>query len=126
MEIVNVKVKHLRSGQSGNGKKYKDLKEWIEDENNLYIGRSGVVFVLNETTGKKERYPKKNSPWCNPFKVKSEAQRTASIERYKDYIRKLVEERKVNLCDLKGKRLGCWCKPLKCHGDVLMDMISLM
>lgn len=22
--------------------------------------------------------------------------------------------------DLKGKVLACWCKPLDCHGDILM------
>jgi hypothetical protein len=23
---------------------------------------------------------------------------------------------------LKGKVLGCWCKPLPCHGDVLAEL----
>lgn len=24
--------------------------------------------------------------------------------------------------ELKGKVLGCWCKPLSCHGDVLAEI----
>ena len=24
--------------------------------------------------------------------------------------------------ELKDKVLGCWCKPLACHGDVLADI----
>ena len=24
----------------------------------------------------------------------------------------------------KGKTLGCWCKPEKCHGDVLVELIE--
>lgn len=43
----------------------------------------------------------------------------AGVSRYKD-----VEPGRrlwilANLHTLKGKRLGCFCKPLDCHGDVL-------
>jgi hypothetical protein len=24
--------------------------------------------------------------------------------------------------ELKGKKLGCWCKPNACHGDVLAEL----
>jgi hypothetical protein len=30
-----------------------------------------------------------------------------------------------NLDQLRGKRLGCWCKPKACHGDVYVSMIHL-
>jgi len=29
-----------------------------------------------------------------------------------------------DLFELKGKTLGCWCSPLKCHGDVLVDLVN--
>ena len=35
---VNCKVKFIRP-------QYKNLKEWVENENNVYIGRAGVVFI---------------------------------------------------------------------------------
>jgi hypothetical protein len=35
--------------------KYKNLKEWCEDKNNVYIRRGGIVFIDNE------RYPKSDS-----------------------------------------------------------------
>lgn len=38
MSVVNCKVKHIRP-------KYNNLEEWIKDENNVYIGRKGVVFI---------------------------------------------------------------------------------
>jgi len=25
---------------------------------------------------------------------------------------------------LRGKRLGCWCKPLPCHGDVIVELLG--
>ena len=26
--------------------------------------------------------------------------------------------------ELKGKTLGCWCKPKKCHGDILLEIAN--
>ena len=25
---------------------------------------------------------------------------------------------------LRGKRLACWCKPLPCHGDIIVEMLE--
>lgn len=30
-----------------------------------------------------------------------------------------------NLEQLRGKRLGCFCKPAPCHGDVLIRMLEM-
>ena len=27
-----------------------------------------------------------------------------------------------DLHELEGKTLGCWCKPEKCHGDILIKL----
>lgn len=29
-----------------------------------------------------------------------------------------------NLHKLKNKRLGCFCKPLSCHGDILLELLN--
>lgn len=31
-----------------------------------------------------------------------------------------------HLHELKGKVLGCWCKPLACHGDVLKELTEAL
>ena len=31
-------------------------------------------------------------------------------------------ERDKAIKELKGKILGCWCPPQKCHGDVLIEL----
>ena len=54
MSVVNCRVKYIRP-------RYKDLKDWISDPNNVYIGRGGVLFI----DGK--RFPEKNSKFANPF-----------------------------------------------------------
>lgn len=28
------------------------------------------------------------------------------------------------VCELKGKRLGCFCKPGPCHGDVIVEWLE--
>ncbi len=114
MSVENVKVKFIRP-------KYDNLKEWMQDNNNVYIGRGGVVFVDNE------RYPKEKSVWSNPFKIGKDRNRDEVLDKYEKYIRdllkknsKLIEE----LLMLKGKNLGCWCVPNKCHGHILLKIIN--
>lgn len=117
-KVVNCKVSHIRP-------KYKDLSEWVKDPNNVYIARSGIVFV--SVDGKKERFPKQSSPFANPFKINAVTTREQVIEKYKSYILEKIEknqELKKSLLELKGKNLGCWCYPEKCHGDVLKELID--
>ena len=122
-KVVNVKVKYIRP-------QYKNLREWIEDPNNVYIGRKGIVFV--ETDQGKERFPKQDSIWANPFKLKKGAtkkDRLLSIKAYKKYIVEKLEKGEITyaqLKKLKGKNLGCWCKGdyNECHGDVLVELLE--
>ena len=110
-KVVNCKVKFIRP-------QYDNLEEWTRDLNNVYIGRAGVVFI----NGK--RYPTKPSPFCNPFKEGTLEER---IEKYREYIIKKLDkdpELVKELRQLKGKNLGCWCKPNDCHGDVLIELIN--
>jgi len=111
-KIINVKVQHIRP-------KYTNLKEWMEDENNVYIGRSGIVFI----DGK--RFPKKASMWANPFIVENNRNETV-LSPYEKYIRNKIENEYgvEELLKLKGKTLGCWCKPKSCHGDILIRLIK--
>ena len=77
-------------------------------------------------------YIGRGSKWGNPFSHKqgTKAQyvvgsREEAIACYKEYI--TVGEGKhllKDLHELKGKTLGCWCKPLACHGDILEELIE--
>lgn len=31
---------------------------------------------------------------------------------------------RLKIMDLKGKRLGCFCKPKPCHGDVIVEWLN--
>lgn len=114
MSVVNVKVKHIRP-------EYNNLEDWMQDNNNVYIGRRGIVFI------NKERYPKADSPFANPFKITKTETREDVINKYRIYIEKQIENNPelINeLLKLKGKNLGCWCFPEKCHGDILIELIN--
>ena len=45
-----------------------------------------------------------------------------ALEKYKAYV--LASPELMNSLDeLEGKTLGCFCKPDKCHGDVLLGLL---
>lgn len=110
-QVVNVKVQFIRP-------RYKNLEDWMSDPNNIYIGRQGVVFI----DGK--RFPPEKSPFANPFKIDKNNNREQVVEKYKQYIIHKVEKKEIDLSLLKNKRLGCWCKPEQCHGDVLVELLQ--
>ncbi len=73
------------------------------------------------------------SKWGNPFthlhsntlarfKV---ASRLEAVTAYKAWITEGDGQYLLkDLHELKGKTLGCWCKPLACHGDILIELIK--
>lgn len=82
---------------------------------------------------KKEKYDVyigRPGPWGNPFShlegkgdIKVDTREDA-ILGYRVYLEEhpeLVERAKR---ELKGKVLGCWCKPKACHGDVLVEIVD--
>jgi hypothetical protein len=58
------------------------------------------------------------SEWGNPFEIGKDGTRSEVIEKYEGYINSRTDLL-ARLPELRGKALGCWCKPLPCHGDVL-------
>ena len=62
------------------------------------------------------------SKWGNPFKIGRDGSRQEVILKYKDMIIANTELIKQIPLELRGKTLGCWCKPESCHGDVLAEM----
>lgn len=113
-EVANVKVSHLRP-------KYQNLKEWMKNPDNVYIGRAGIVFIEGE------RFPKESSIWANPYKIGKDGDRNLVLAKYEIYIKERLEKEPALLSELnklKGKTLGCWCSPEPCHGNILTKLIN--
>lgn len=65
------------------------------------------------------------SKWGNPYVVGVHGVRGQCVELYREYLlngagRHLLDD----LHQLKGKKLGCFCKPRKCHGDILAELAN--
>ena len=84
-----------------------------KDEYDEYIGRT--VHTSTRT------YPA--SKWANPFSSRGQTkeEKEDSLLRYELYIRSCPDLVK-SLPELLWKRVGCWCKPNICHGDVLRKL----
>ncbi len=82
-----------------------------------------MTTVINIKSGAAfDVYIGRPGPWGNPFFVGRDGTREVVIMLY----RKWLIERRLDLLarlhELRGKRLGCYCAPLPCHGDVLAEL----
>jgi len=88
-------------------------------------------------------YVGRPTKWGNPFKVgdnnvehidtesydfvdivtiKSVAE---CIEEYEEYIKEQIEEENLDINELAGKNLSCWCKIGEpCHADILLKLAN--
>lgn len=87
--------------------------------------------VVNLKTDDYDVYIGRGSKWGNPFTHIKDKQtlaehivetREEAISKYREYILSrpdLID----SLDELRGKKLGCYCKPDSCHGDILIELI---
>jgi len=78
----------------------------------VYIGRAGKG---------------KGGYFGNPINLLPGEERGSTIERFKEYFYKRLETDTVfksKLEELRGKKLGCFCKPRACHGDIIAEYLN--
>lgn len=84
-------------------------------------------YVVNIKSGKPyDVYIGRPSKWGNPFQIGVDGDRTEVIEKYRE--RMLTVDWFVDevIYYLRGKVLGCYCKPAACHGDLLAEIANSM
>jgi Domain of unknown function (DUF4326) len=65
----------------------------------------------------------RSSKWRNPFIIDIDGTREEVIIKYKNWI--MTQPELLNSLDeLKNKKLGCWCYPKACHGNVLINLLE--
>ena len=67
-------------------------------------------------------YIGRGSKWGNPYRIKdyrNPEERLQVIELYR--INELPKFSQAELETLRGKNLICYCAPLPCHGDLLLE-----
>ena len=83
---------------------------------------SKVVHIRKEPY---DVYIGRPSKWGNPYSHKEGTLAEFKVASRKEAIAKFEEcllqneELMASLHELKGKTLGCWCKPASCHGEIL-------
>jgi hypothetical protein len=67
----------------------------------------------------------RTTKWGNPFYLPDDTMKTRikSIHNYEVRLRE-TPELLLALPELVGKFLLCWCKPLPCHGDILLAIMK--
>lgn len=64
--------------------------------------------------------------WGNPFFIGEDGTREEVVEKYREWINHPDQAKlKARIVpELKGRVLGCYCKPAECHGDVLAEIAN--
>ena len=69
----------------------------------------------------------RRSIFGNPFHIGQNGTRQEVINAYEEWFyERITHSAKFQdaVEQLKGKTLGCWCTPLPCHGDVIIEYLE--
>lgn len=67
------------------------------------------------------------SIFANPYPITNKRTRQQSMEMYRKWFYNMIEcdeSFKHAVDTLRGKRLGCWCHPKPCHGDIIVEYLG--
>ena len=113
-EHVSVKISNLRTLGFDN------LREWLEKDKNIYVGRSGRIFI-KEKDNTKSIFHYKGSKWKNPYKKGDDI--NSCLELYRKHIHDsgLIND----IHELYVYNLGCFCLPESpCHAKILAGLAN--
>nr|VFK61064.1 MAG: protein of unknown function (DUF4326) [Candidatus Kentron sp. UNK]VFK69573.1 MAG: protein of unknown function (DUF4326) [Candidatus Kentron sp. UNK] len=101
----NIKKKGIKSRLIDTGRLTRVVNRDKAEEYDVYIGRG--------------------SKWGNPYAIGFDGDRDEVIHKFKyDFERDFLKFSREDALELKGKTLGCHCKPAACHGDVLAEYLN--
>jgi len=86
-----------------------------------------MTKVVHCRKEKYDIYIGRPSIFGNPLSIGKDGTRAEVIKKYKDYFYDNLENHevfKIAVERLRGKVLGCWCKPQACHGDVIIEYLN--
>ena len=94
-----------------------------------------MLKVLNKRTDKIPLgaiYVGRPGKWGNLFRVSKACSQGEAVAKHKAWIEEQIslgnvgfgDGFKYNLEELRGFDLVCWCAPLPCHADVLLELAN--
>lgn len=111
---------------------YKDLKAKGVQVRAIRIKITRVINIKMEKayaiikSSEKYEYIGRGGYWGNPYSMFEDGDREEVIRKYSyDFeFDKFPNKKKDEVYKLAGKRLGCFCKPQACHGDILAEFLN--
>ncbi len=80
-------------------------------------------LVVHRSRRRFDVYVGRPSIWGNPFVIGRDGDREDVITKYRAWL--LTQPQLLaKLPRLRGKILGCWCRPKLCHGDVIAELAN--
>ena len=88
--------------------------------------RPRVVHVKDRVPG--AVFIGRPGPYGNPFIIGRHGTRSEVIGLYRQMLYRLTDSmadlRNQAIRELRGKDLACFCAPLPCHGDILLEIAN--
>lgn len=69
-------------------------------------------------------YIGRGSKWGNPYVIPYDGDRSQVIEKYLEHLLASPGLYEEAVTELRGKDLVCFCAPLPCHGDFLLQIAN--
>lgn len=82
--------------------------------------------VINRRVEKEDVYIGRGSPFGNRYRIGVDGTREEVIDKYREDFRYRIQNEprfSDQVIKLVGFKLGCYCKPLACHGDVIVEWL---
>lgn len=90
----------------------------------LALKYSKEMKVVNIKNEEYDVYIGRGTKWGNKFHVGVDGTREEVIQLYKQWFLQRPWLQIEAVKELQGKVLGCHCKPLPCHGDILVNFVK--
>lgn len=93
------------------------------------------IEIVKQSACKDAQYIGRPSPLGNPFPMSKHASRDDVCDKYHDWFHKQIINNDKLICHeltrlhamgrINGVvRLGCYCHPLRCHGETIKDFMT--
>lgn len=83
-----------------------------------------MTTVVNVRKEGYDIYIGRGSKYGNPFVIGKDGDRAEVIQKYRAYLNEHPELIAAAKRELRNKRLGCFCWPLACHGQILAEVVN--
>lgn len=86
-----------------------------------------MTTVHNKYKEKYDVYIGRPTIFGNPYEIGKDGNREDVVNKYRKYFTERIQTDmsfRRQVLTLRGKRLGCFCKPKECHGDVICEYLN--